>query len=80
MVGFGLKNSPKGRIGGFDIIDTRAFVKLRSADIELRTPRRKAPITSNPSTLEIKDGKMLLYFAPEDNQTTLYIYQTDIVK
>ena len=80
MVGFGLKNSPKGRIGGFDIIDTRTFVKLRSADIELRTPRRKAPITSNPSTLEIKDGKMFLYFAPEDNQTTLYIYQTDIVK
>lgn len=80
MVGFGLKNTPKGRVGGFDVIDTRTFEKLRSADVELRTTRHKTFVTGNPSTIEISDGKMHLYFAPEDNQTTLYIYQTNIKK
>ena len=75
MVGFGLKNGPKGRVGGFDVIDTRTFEKLRSADIELRTPR-KSIVSGNPSTIEIVGDKMRLYFAPEDNKTTLYIYQT----
>ena len=79
MVGFGLKSSAKGRIGGFDVIDTRTFEKLRSADIELRTPR-KAIVSGNPSTIEIVGDKMRLYFAPEDNKTTLYIYQTQIKK
>lgn len=79
MVGFGLKNGPKGRVGGFDVIDTRTFEKLRSADIELRTPR-KSIVSSNPSTIEIVGDKMRLYFAPEDNKTTLYIYQTQIKK
>ena len=53
--------------------------KLRSADIELRTPR-KAIVSGNPSTIEIVGDKMRLYFAPEDNKTTLYIYQTQIKK
>lgn len=79
MVGFGLKNGPKGRVGGFDVIDTRTFEKLRSADIELRTPR-KSIVSGNPSTIEIVGDKMHLYFAPEDNKTTLYIYQTQIKK
>ena len=79
MVGFGLKNGPKGRVGGFDVIDTRTFEKLRSADIELRTPR-KSIVSGNPSTIEIVGDKMRLYFAPEDNKTTLYIYQTQIKK
>lgn len=79
MVGFGLKNGPKGRVGGFDVIDTRTFEKLRSADIELRTPR-KSIVSGNPSTIEIVGDKMRLYFAPKDNKTTLYIYQTQIKK
>ena len=79
MVGFGLKNGPKGRVGGFDVIDTQTFEKLRSADIELRTPR-KSIVSGNPSTIEIVGDKMRLYFAPEDNKTTLYIYQTQIKK
>lgn len=79
MVGFGLKNGPKGRVGGFDVIDTRTFEKLRSADIELRTPR-KSIVSGNPSTIEIVGDKMRLYFAPEDNKTALYIYQTQIKK
>jgi hypothetical protein len=79
MVGFGLKSGPKGRVGGFDVIDTRTFEKLRSADIELRTPR-KSIVSGNPSTIEIVGDKMRLYFAPEDNKTTLYIYQTQIKK
>lgn len=79
MVGFGLKNGPKGRVGGFDVIDTRTFEKLRSADIELRTPR-KSIVSGNPSAIEIVGDKMRLYFAPEDNKTTLYIYQTQIKK
>jgi hypothetical protein len=79
MVGFGLKNGPKGRVGGFDVIDTRTFEKLRSADIELRTPR-KSIVSGNPSTIEIVGDKMRLYFAPEDDKTTLYIYQTQIKK
>ena len=79
MVGFGLKNGPKGRVGGFDVIDTRTFEKLRSADIELRTPR-KSIVSGNPSTIEIVGDKMRLYFAPEDNKTSLYIYQTQIKK
>ncbi len=79
MVGFGLKNGPKGRVGGFDVIDTRTFEKLRSADIELRTPC-KSIVSGNPSTIEIVGDKMRLYFAPEDNKTTLYIYQTQIKK
>ena len=79
MVGFGLKNGPKGRVGGFDVIDTRTFEKLRSADIELRTPR-KSIVSGNPSTIEIVGDKMRLYFAPEDNKTTLYIYQAQIKK
>ena len=79
MVGFGLKNGPKGRVGGFDVIDTRTFEKLRSADIELRTPR-KSIVSGNPSTIEIVGDKMRLYFAPEDNKTSLYIYQSQIKK
>ena len=80
MVGFGLKRTPSGSKGGFDIIDTRTFEKLREVDIELRTQRRKAFLTGNPSTIEVVGDKLRLYFAPEDNQTTLYIYQTDITK
>lgn len=80
MVGFGLKRTANGSRGGLDIIDTRTFQKLRSLDIELRTSRRKVFVTGNPSTIEIAGDKMRLYFAPEDNITTLYIYQTDLKK
>lgn len=80
MVGFGLKRTAEGTKGGFEIIDTRTFAKLHSTDITLRTTRRKAFLTGNPSTIEVVGDKLQLYFAPEDNRTTLYIYQTDLVK
>lgn len=80
MVGFGLKRTAKGQRGGLDIIDTRTLSKLREMDIELRTSRRKVFVTGNPSTIEIANGKMRLYFAPEDNRTTVYIYETEIKK
>lgn len=80
FIGFGLKTTEKGHIGGFDIIDTQTLKPIYSIDIEHRTPRHQIPMTSNPSTLEVIGDKLRLYFAPEDNHTTMYIYETKLLK
>lgn len=76
LIGFGLKSTEKGSIGGFDLIDTRTLKQVHVADILQRTPKHRIPITSNPSTLEVTEDCLRMYFAPEDNRTTVYIYET----
>lgn len=80
LLGFGLKTGSKGIIGGFDLIDTRTFKQIYSGDIALRTPKHQVIVTGNPSTIEIKEKVLRFYFAPKDNQTTVYIYEAKLVE
>jgi hypothetical protein len=65
--------SPGGRLGGLDLVDLRDGRPLHQVPVPLWTAGG-LPMTQNPVWLEAHGSGLRAYFMPEDDQSTLYIY------
>ncbi len=75
LLGFGIMNLGNGKqIGGFEIRDTRNQALLHQLPLSLKTTKGVF-MTNNPSTVEKNKEGLHFYFIPEDNLSTLYIYE-----
>ena len=71
------KDGPRFPLGGFEIVDLRTDLPIAQTPIELWT-ESGLPMTQNPFWLETTPSGLRAYFMPEDNKSTLYIYEADV--
>ena len=71
------KDGPRFPLGGFEIVDLRTDQVVSQMPIELWT-ESGLPMTYNPFWIEATASGLRAYFMPEDNKSTLYIYEADV--
>ena len=71
------KDAPRFPLGGFEIVDLRTDQVVAQMPIELWT-ESGFPMTQNPVWIEATATGLRAYFMPEDNKSTLYIYEAEI--
>jgi len=64
------------RLGGLDLIDLRDGRPIHQVPILLWTPAG-LDMTHNPAWLEPSGTGIRAYFMPEDNSSTVYVYETE---
>jgi uncharacterized protein DUF6454 len=65
--------APPLRLGGMDLVDLRAGRAIHQVPVPLWTAAG-LDMTHNPSWIEPHGGGLRAYFMPDDNQSTLYVY------
>ena len=70
------KDGPRFPLGGFEIVDLRTDLPVAQMPVELWT-ESGLPMTQNPFWIESTPTGLRAYFMPEDNKSTLYIYEAD---
>jgi len=71
------KDGPRFSLGGFEIVDLAANRAIFQMPVELWT-ESGLPMTQNPFWVEPTAGGLRAYFMPEDEKSTLYIYEAEI--
>jgi len=71
------KDGPRFPLGGFEIVDLRTDLAIAQMPIELWT-ETGLPMTQNPFWVESTATGLRGYFMPEDNKSTLYIYEAEV--
>jgi hypothetical protein len=71
------KDAPRFPLGGFEIVDLAANRPVYQVPIELWT-ESGLPMTQNPFWIEPTATGLRAYFMPEDEKSTLYVYETDV--
>lgn len=66
-------DAPPIRLGGLDLVDLRDARPVHQVPVPLWTAGG-LPMTQNPAWLEPHGTSLRAYFMPEDDQSTLYIY------
>lgn len=69
--------APVFRLGGMDLVDLRDGRPLHQVPVLLWTPGGM-DMTHNPACVEPAATGVRAYFMPEDNASTLYVYDVDI--
>jgi hypothetical protein len=67
-------DGPLFRLGGLDLVDLRDGRPLHQVPVLLWTPTG-LDMTHNPAWFEVTAAGLRGYFMPEDNRSTLYIYE-----
>ena len=62
-------------IGGVALVDMRTMAPLYEVPLTMRTEELGTLVTKNPMDVALVDGKMRLYFLPDERQSTLYVYE-----
>lgn len=65
------------RLGGIDVIDLKAGRPLFQVPVQIWTEKGKS-ITGNPVLVEKTETGIRLTAAPEDNESKLYVYETEL--
>ena len=71
------KDGPRFALGGFEIVDLAANRAVFQMPVELWT-ESGLPMTYNPFWIEPTANGLRAYFLPEDEKSTLYVYEADI--
>ena len=71
------KEAPRFPLGGFEIVDLAANRAIFQMPVELWTDSG-LPMTQNPFWVEPTSTGLRAYFMPEDEKSTLYIYEAEI--
>jgi uncharacterized protein DUF6454 len=71
------KDAPRFPLGGFEIVDLVANRPVYQVPIELWT-EGGLPMTYNPFWIEPTSAGLRAYFMPEDEKSTLYIYEAEV--
>ncbi len=69
-------DQPPFRLGGIDLIDLALSRPIHQVPVPLWTASRLA-MTQNPVWLEPTATGLRAYFMPEDDVSTLYMYEVD---
>jgi hypothetical protein len=64
------------RLGGLDLIDLREGRPVHQVPVPLWT-ESGLDMTHNPTWLEAVSGRLRAYFMPEDNTSTVYVYEVE---
>lgn len=68
------KDGPKFALGGLEIINLVSNQPVYQIPVQLWTDAG-LPMTQNPFWIEPTDNGLMAYFAPEDDKSTIYIYE-----
>ena len=68
-------SGPAFNLGGWEIVDLTEHRPVWQAPIQLWTPAGRA-MTQNPAFVEATPTGLRAYFMPDDNRSTIYIYET----
>jgi hypothetical protein len=71
------KDGPRFALGGFEIVDLAANQAIYQVPVELWTDSG-LPMTYNPFWIEPTATGLRAYFVPEDEKSTLYIYEAEV--
>ena len=71
------KDGPRFPLGGFEIVDLAANRAVFQIPVELWT-ESGLPMTYNPFWIEPTATGLRAYFMPEDEKSTLYVYEADV--
>jgi hypothetical protein len=71
------KDAPRFPLGGFELVDLAGNRPIYQVPIELWTDSG-LPMTQNPFWIEPTATGLRAYFMPEDEKSTLYIYEADV--
>ena len=71
------KDGPGFPLGGFEIVDLASNRAIFQMPVELWTDSG-LPMTQNPFWVEPTGAGLRAYFMPEDEKSTLYIYEAEI--
>ena len=63
-------------VGGIEIVDLEKQAPVHQVPVDLWSPVTGAIITQNPSFFELVDDKLRAHFMPDDNESTIFIYET----
>ncbi|KAI8240449.1 hypothetical protein K4K55_000712 [Colletotrichum sp. SAR 10_96] len=62
-------------VGGLAIVDTETMVPLWEVPFMERTEAQGVLMTKNPMDVALVNGRVRLYFAPEEGESVLYVYE-----
>ncbi|MFQ5973949.1 MAG: DUF6454 family protein [Alphaproteobacteria bacterium] len=62
------------RWGGLDLVHVDTSTAVHQVTVPMRTPEQGRHMTHNPVFIESKEDGLRFYFAPDDDETTVYIY------
>ncbi len=68
------KDGPKFALGGLEIVNLVSNQPVYQIPVQLWTDAG-LPMTQNPFWIEPTDNGLMAYFAPEDDKSTIYIYE-----
>ncbi|MDJ1157241.1 DUF6454 family protein [Chelatococcus sp. SYSU_G07232] len=71
-----VKDGPKFSLGGFEIVDLAANQAIYQVPVQLWTSAG-LPMTQNPFWVEPTASGLRAYFMPEDDKSTIYVYETE---
>ncbi|KAK3403594.1 hypothetical protein B0T20DRAFT_401358 [Sordaria brevicollis] len=74
MLCSGVADLANTRIGGLAIVDMESMAPLHEVPVTLVSDLGAA-MTKNPMDVAVVDGKMRLYFLPDERNSTLYVYE-----
>jgi hypothetical protein len=61
-------------LGGLALVDVASMVPLMEVPLAL-TSALGVPITENPFDVDVIDGRLRLYFVPDQHNSTMYVYE-----
>ena len=71
------KDGPRFSLGGFEIVDLATNLAVYQVPVEVWT-ESGLPMTYNPMWIEPTATGLRAYFMPEDEKSTLYVYDIDV--
>jgi len=71
------KDGPRFALGGFEVVDLATNLAVHQVPVEQWTDSG-LPMTQNPFWVEPTAGGLRAYFMPEDEKSTIYVYEADI--
>ena len=71
------KDGPRFALGGFEIVDLTSNQAIYQVPVELWT-EGGLPMTYNPFWIEPTSNGLRAYFMPEDEKSTLYVYEAEV--
>ena len=71
-------DAPRFSLGGFEIVDLAGNRAVFQMPIELWTDDGSLPMTQNPFWLEPTANGLRAYFMPEDEKSTIYVYEAEV--
>lgn len=62
-------------MGGIEVVNLALQLPVHQVPVELWSPVTGAPLTQNPSFFETAGDRLRAYFMPDDNESTIYVYE-----